>query len=251
MRKRSDIHTFEDESFLKSMAHGSVVVFAVGLACTVAFSIALELWAPGLFDVRLRALFGEGSFVDYLLWMVWAFAAVMISLGVHELVHGVFFKLFAPPGARVTFGANWKRGMLYACAEGIVYTRRQYLVIALAPSVVVTAVLVAVGFACACPVAGVFAATMHLSGCTGDWGYVRAICADPLITHCEDTSYGVCFYGPDDAEALGGPEASADAEVLGGAGVLGDAETPDGADAVPGAKPAAGDGASPEEGCAS
>lgn len=245
MRKRSDIHTFEDESFLKSMTHMSAVVCAVGFALAVALGIALDWWAPGFLDARLRALFGGDGFMDSLIWTAWALAAVMVSLAAHELVHGVFFKLFAPAGARVTFGANWKRGMLYACAEGVVYTRRQYLVIALAPSVVVTAAVVVAGVACACPVAGVLAATVHLSGCTGDWAYVRAICADPLITHCEDTSYGVCFFGPNDAAEPTGAGAPVSAGASGGAGA------PGGADAAAEPEPFACGEASQEEGCAS
>ena len=50
-------------------------------------------------------------------------------------------------------------------------------------------------------------AVLHLTGCAGDWGYVHELRADPLITHCEDTSYGVCFYGDDeDCDAAFGEE---------------------------------------------
>ena len=47
----------------------------------------------------------------------------MASFAVHELVHAVFFKLLAPAGAHVTFGANRETAMIYACAEGVVYSR--------------------------------------------------------------------------------------------------------------------------------
>ena len=199
MIKRSDIHTFEDEAFLKRMGRLSAAQFAGGLAATIALAVALAFAAPEHFDRWLAGMFSPdgGGFVDYLRWMGWAAVATVVSLVVHELVHGVFFKLFAPAGARVRFGAHWKRGMLYACADGIVYTRRQYLVIALAPSIVVTAALVAAGFACACPVAGAFAATLHLSGCAGDWCYAAEILRDPAIAYCMDTDWGVCFYAGD------------------------------------------------------
>lgn len=201
MRKRSDIHTFEDEDFLRSMSRASVAAFIVGIAVALLCALALAVLWPELFDRRLMGVFSGGGqgFIDYLCWIAWVIVAAALSLGVHELVHGACFKAFAPRGTRVTFGANWKRGMLYASAEGIIYTRAQYMVIALAPTVVVTALLVAAGFACGCPVAGMFAAVLHLSGCTGDWCYVRELRRDPLITHCEDTAYGVCFYGEGDA----------------------------------------------------
>lgn len=200
MRKRSDIHTFEDEWFLTDMRKSSIVVLLVGIVAALVFAVVLALAAPGLFDRRLASVLTEsrGDVVSYLLWMVWTAAAAVVALAVHELVHGVLFKAFAPRGSRVTFGANLKQGMLYACAEGVVYARAQYLAIALAPTVIVTPLVLAAGFACGCPVGGAFAAVLHLSGCTGDWGYVRALRRDPLVTHCEDTSYGVCFYGDDD-----------------------------------------------------
>lgn len=203
MRKRSDIHTFEDEDVLKRMTRDSAVTFVVGVAVVLVCGTVLAVVAPDRFDGLLTGIFSEGGrgIVDYLLWMAWVAVAVVVSLAAHELVHGLCFKALAPACAHVTFGANWKKGMLYASAEGIVYTRAQYMAIALAPTFAVTLLLVAAGFACDCPVAGAFAAVLHLTGCTGDWGYVRALRADPLITHCEDTSYGVCFYGPDAGSA--------------------------------------------------
>lgn len=197
MRKIADIHTFEDESFLKTVTCLSVAALVAGLLVALAVALGVAMCAPQLFDPELTAMFDEGGFLRFLAWLVGVSTATMLSLGVHELVHAVFFKAYAPAGAHVTFGANWKLGMLYACAEGIVYTRRQYLVIALAPSIAVTALCLVLGFVLGHPVAGSFVAVLHLSGCSGDWAYVREITGDPAITHCEDTDYGVCFYGED------------------------------------------------------
>ena len=38
------------------------------------------------------------------------------------------------------------------------------------------------------------AAGLHLSGCVGDWYYVRTILRDRRIVACEDTSFGVRFF---------------------------------------------------------
>lgn len=202
MRKRSVIYTFEDEWFLRDTLRMSRVVFVAGLAAVLLGGIALSMWRPASLDHVFTGIFATGGqgVVDALLWVAWIVVAVVASLAAHELVHGIFFKLFAPREAHVSFGANWKRGMLYASADGIVYTRRRYLVIVLAPTFAVTPLIIAAGVGCGVPVAGLVAAVLHLSGCTGDWCYVKAIVADPGITHCEDTSYGVCFYGAD-AEA--------------------------------------------------
>ncbi len=215
MIKRSDIHTFEDEAFLKRTARLSAVAFIVALVAGAVVVFALIASGVVSIDPELAAIFTAGdagtSFRSYIAWFAMAAIVTVASLIVHELVHGVFFKLFASAGARVTFGANWKRGMLYACADGIVYTRCQYLVIALAPTFAVTALLVLAGVAFGRPVVGVFAAVLHLTGCAGDWAYAEEIHRDPAIAFCMDTDWGVCFYaeGESDGEVspIGTPRA--------------------------------------------
>lgn len=207
MIKRSDIHTFEDEAFLKRTARLSGTAFIVGLGAGAAAVFALVASGAVPVDPELAAIFSAGDagivFRSYVAWFAVAAIATAASFAVHELVHGVFFKLFAPAGARIAFGANWKRGMLYACADGIVYTRRQYLVIALAPTVVVTALLLGAGVACGHIVAMMFAAVLHLTGCAGDWVYAEEIRRDPAIAYCMDTDWGVCFYAEDGLDGDG------------------------------------------------
>lgn len=200
MRLRSDIHTFEDEQLAARIVRTSRIVLGVGTVAVVAAAAAMARYAPNVLDRQLSDIADGISpvLVAGVLWLGWIVVAVALSLAAHELVHGIFFRALAPRGAHVTFGVNWQRAMLYACAEGVVYTRRQYLVIALAPTFVVTVLLIGAGCVCLCPVAGLVAAVLHLSGCTGDWEYVHRILADPLITHCEDTSFGVRFYGDDE-----------------------------------------------------
>ena len=84
--------------------------------------------------------------------------------------------------------------VIYACAEGVVYSRRRYVAVCLAPTVVVTAAF-ALGFAFSgYPLMCYLAAGLHLSGCVGDWYYVRTILRDRRIVACEDTSFGVRFF---------------------------------------------------------
>jgi hypothetical protein len=59
-------------------------------------------------------------------------AGVLGVLVLHEVVHGVFFRIF---GAAPRFGVYRRGGMLYAKAPGFAFTRRQYLVILLGPLV--------------------------------------------------------------------------------------------------------------------
>ena len=201
MRKIADIRTFEDRGFQRRMLRASAAVIAVGAVLGIiwfAFGIPRLLGLPGM---ELRAVFtGEGAegMPPSFWWLAICSVGCFVSLAAHEVVHAVFFKLFAPAGTRVTFGANWKAGMLYACAKDIVYTRRQYLAIALAPTVVVTALLLVLGVVTGWPLVFYLVAVLHLSGCTGDWEYVRAIVRDARIAYCEDTEWGVSFFGEGD-----------------------------------------------------
>ena len=112
-----------------------------------------------------------GGWTTVVGWMVGVAAVSAASFAVHELVHAVFFKLLAPAGAR-----------------------RRYMAICLAPTVVLT-VAFALGFAFSgYPLLCYLAAGLHLSGCVGDWYYVRTILRDRRIVACEDTSFGVRFF---------------------------------------------------------
>lgn len=201
---------FGDEAFLRSMRRASAAVALAGLGAAALWGLAMValrdvLGAP-VVPFELGAVLGplgnrimgaEGGQGFKIWWWVLLAVVPIASLGAHELVHAFFFKQYAPPGTRVSFGSNAGMGMLYASAEGVLYTRGQYLVIALAPSIVVSLLIIALGMGLKWPLWTFIVATAHLVGCTGDWGYARAIVADPAIAWCEDTSYGVAFFGED------------------------------------------------------
>ena len=211
MRRIGDIHTFEDRALQRWMTRASFAVLGATAALAVGLMVALGACAPGALDRPLAGVLGIAPLSWFALcgWFAAFAVATFALLAVHELVHAALFKLFAPRGVRITFGANWKVGMLYACAEGVVYTRRQYLVIALGPSVAVTAAVLACAIAAGCPVLAVGIAGVHLCGCTGDWYYVRTILRNPAVTHCEDTTWGMRLFGAgegtgaDDADEKG------------------------------------------------
>ena len=127
-------------------------------------------------------------------------AATFVSFALHECVHALFFKVFGPSGSHVTFGWNLGVAMIYACAEGIVYSRERYLAIVLAPTIIVTGAAFALGAFSGYSLASWVVCVLHLSGCTGDWFYARAIVSDPRIRWCEDEVWGVRFYGEEEGE---------------------------------------------------
>jgi len=58
-------------------------------------------------------------------------AGVLLTLGLHELTHGLAMQMF---GAKPKYGIIWQ-GMLYATSPGYAYHRNNYVVTALAPFV--------------------------------------------------------------------------------------------------------------------
>ena len=61
-----------------------------------------------------------------------ALAGVLLTMGLHELTHGLAMRMF---GASPKYGFIWKGLMLYATSPGYAYRRNNYIVIALAPFV--------------------------------------------------------------------------------------------------------------------
>ncbi len=198
MREISNIHAFEDERFLRACLRGSAAVLTACAVVGVVLFFVLPACGRGPWGLEmggeLLRLMGEGGCSV----PVWILGLVLLCLAVfalHEGVHGVLFKLLAPAGARVSFGVELEHAMLYACAEGIVYPAGRYIAILLGPTVVLTVLLACIGVAGGYPLACFVAAALHLSGCVGDWFYVREIVSDRRIVACEDTSWGVRFLG--------------------------------------------------------
>ena len=111
MNEISNIHAFEDEDFLHACFVWGMVVVGVFAVCLV--PVFMLLGGPADLDAA-----DAGGWMAVVGWIVGLAAISMASFAVHELVHGVFFKLLAPAGAKVTFGANRETAMIYACAEG-------------------------------------------------------------------------------------------------------------------------------------
>ena len=173
MNEISNIHAFEDEDFLHACFVWGMTVLGAFAVCLV--PVFMLLGGPADLDAA-----DAGGWMAVVGWIV-GLAAVSAAL-------------LAPASAQVTFGANRETCMIYACAEGVVYSRARYMVICLAPTVALT-VAFALGFAFSgYPLLCYLAAGLHLSGCVGDWYYVRTILRDLRIVACEDTSFGVRFF---------------------------------------------------------
>jgi len=65
--------------------------------------------------------------------------AILLTFVLHEATHGLVMHAL---GARPQYGILWKSAMLYATSPGFSYRRNSYIVISLAPLVVLSALVV-------------------------------------------------------------------------------------------------------------
>ena len=103
-------------------------IAALMLACTLAPLLGVVLWssqagAADVFGMLLMPLDSIG-----------VFAAAIVTIAVHELIHGTVLHYY---GYRVTYGVSWRLLVAYAAAFGQFQQRRQALVNALAPLLLV------------------------------------------------------------------------------------------------------------------
>jgi hypothetical protein len=120
-------------------------------------------------------------------------AATFGLLVVHEAVHGLLMLAF---GARPEFGLLKIEGAwagFYTTAAGHLFSRRQYLLVSLAPFAVLSPLGLA---ACLLPFGAylVIPFTVHLAGCIGDLTIVWHVLRQPPGTLCEDLRDGTRFW---------------------------------------------------------
>jgi len=111
---------------------------------------------------------------------------------IHELIHALFFKMFQPT-KKVKFG--FKNGMAYATSPHSYYKKYQFIIICLAPFVLLTSGLVVLYLMNLLSASlFIFLASMHASGCVGDFYFTYLILRAPKNSWIEDTEQGINFY---------------------------------------------------------
>src|SRR5713101_4487908 len=122
-----------------------------------------------------------------LLWLVISVIGYCLMLPLHELLHGAAFLLW---GGKPYFGAKLPYA-LYCGAKNQLFRRNQYLVVGLAPLVVIT--LAAIVFTLLYP--GLAAYTLlgsvgNFSGAAGDVWVAKRLVRQPADVLVEDTEAG-------------------------------------------------------------
>lgn len=143
---------------------------------------AIAYWIDGFLSAGLLPLSLLISFLAYLVLIV-----------VHELIHGLFFKLFHPAG-KVKFG--FKNGMAYATSPQSRYSRVQFTWISLAPFLIITLSLFVLFLIDALSALNfIIIASFHGASCIGDFFWVYLIIRTPRGSLIEDTEQGMNIYG--------------------------------------------------------
>jgi Putative zincin peptidase len=139
-----------------------------------------------------RAVFG---LVDLLLFLLLTLAVTALLLAAHEGLHGLVMAGF---GARPRFGALMIARLapaLFTTAPGHLFTRAQYLTVALTPAAVIStlgalACLTPIGLYLVVPLA------IHFAGCVGDFAASLRLLGEPRGTLYEDLRDGIRFHRP-------------------------------------------------------
>lgn len=182
MHTLGDIDFFGDDALRQRLVRASAWLLIGGAALAVALSVVA---GAGVIE-EMRALPGDWGAA---MWPLAMAALSIVALPVHELVHALFMRVLGGPGTRVSFG--YQAGMLYAGCPGLVLSKPRFVTVLLAPAVLVTAALLGLGLALGYPFMTLWAAVLHLSGCSGDILAAGAILRERACTHCRDTERGV------------------------------------------------------------
>lgn len=109
---------------------------------------------------------------------------------VHEMIHGLFFKIFKP-NAKVKYG--YTKGMLYASMPNEIFNRKQFVIILLAPFVLISmGLFIALLVFQVTSIIYIFA--FHGAACIGDFYMSQLIYRHKMMKYVEDTEVGINLY---------------------------------------------------------
>lgn len=167
--------------------------------------LALKLNIHALIALLFFILFFIGTSIwitpinQYSFWDNLGFIRPILFIGVffliiviHELIHGLFMKLFNKKG-KVIFG--FKNGMAYAASPGSLYSRGQFFWISLSPfTLITTALFLLYYFGGISHSLFISLAAIHASSCIGDFYWGLLIIKATKFSLIEDTDVGIKIY---------------------------------------------------------
>lgn len=98
------------------------------------------------------------------------FASLTVLIPIHEAIHAAAYKWAGAP--KVSFGSNWKKFYFYAAADRFVADAKSFKIIALAPFIVISTVLIILIFIVPIWWQWLLWGTLliHTGACAGDFG---------------------------------------------------------------------------------
>ncbi|MDR1781831.1 MAG: DUF3267 domain-containing protein [Bacilli bacterium] len=128
------------------------------------------------------------SFTFHILDSIIFLILLVVIFIIHELIHGLFFKIFKKE-ARIKFG--YSKGMLYASNPEGIYSKKQFIIISLAPFIINTSLLIILMIINFHPAIMLMIMGIHFSGCAGDFYFVYLISKYHSSIYVRDTNIGI------------------------------------------------------------
>jgi signal transduction histidine kinase len=179
LRKLEEVELLEPGQ-LRPLALLSLLLLVIGGAFFVLLDVAAYSWQTHT-SVSIKGGWG------LLLWFVINIVGYILILPIHELVHAAVFTLW---GGKPYFGTKMPYA-LYCGAKLQLFRRNQYLVVGLAPLVVIT--LAGIIFTLVSPALAsytIFATVGNISGAAGDLWVSWRLLRLPHSVLVEDTEAG-------------------------------------------------------------
>lgn len=160
-----------------------------GLAIMVVMFIYGIMWQP-----KMKAYFGQSA-LDMLVAFVVTMAAYVAYIVLHELVHGIFIRLFS--GEKAQYGLQLSKGYAFAKSDYF-FGKAAYIVIALAP-VVIWGVVLYVLMDALPPqwyLPCFFIQAMNIGGAVGDYYVTWRVLRMPKGLLVMDSGVSMKFFAP-------------------------------------------------------
>ncbi|OOV75892.1 DUF3267 domain-containing protein [Mammaliicoccus fleurettii] len=115
---------------------------------------------------------------------------LIVLVFVHELIHGICFKLFNP-SSKVKYG--YMNGMFFATMPHAIFNRKQFYIILLVPFVIISlALLVSLLWLQVSSIIYIF--SFHGAACIGDFYMAQIIYSNKQMKYVEDTEVGINLF---------------------------------------------------------
>lgn len=179
LRKRDEIALLEPEQLLP-LARLSLLMLVVGGLFFGGLNFVAYMW-------QTHASSGRIGGWGLIAWIVINIVGYLVILPIHELLHGVAFTFW---GGKPYYGARLPFA-LYCGAKNQLFHRNQYLMVGLAPLVIIT--LVGIIFTLLSPGLAsftIFATVGNFSGAAGDVLGTMKLLQQPESVLIEDTETG-------------------------------------------------------------